>query len=46
MQTLIFKSRESQHSEGLRYLELGGNLVDEWNEFLEVFRFTVFEHVF
>lgn len=29
----------------IRYLELGGDLVDEWNELLEVFRFAVFEHV-
>lgn len=39
-------SPESQYSQGLRYLELGRDLVDEGNEFLEIFCFTVFEHVF
>lgn len=41
-------SQESQHPTvqlALRYLELGRDLVDEWDELLEVLGFTVFEHV-
>lgn len=40
------KVRRFLSPECLRYLKFGCNLVDKRNELLEVFCFTIFEHVF